>query len=181
MKKRAKQAGSRLVCSSSCSYPLTQASVIPRIDRARRSPMKRICDLLQDKGREIWVLTPDATVYEAIDQMAQKGCGALLVMEGDRLAGIVSERDYARKVILKGKSSRDTHVREIMSYPVICVPQEFSIEQTMALMTEKHVRHLPVVAGQTVVGVISIGDVVRAIIDDKEFYIQQLTTYIASG
>jgi len=143
--------------------------------------MKRICDLLQEKGRAIWALSPDATVYEAIDQMSERGCGALLVMERDELVGIVSERDYARKVILKGKSSRETHVREIMSSPVICAPLDFTVEQTMALMTEKHVRHLPVVNGDTVVGVISIGDVVRAIIDDKEFYIQQLTTYITSG
>ena len=143
--------------------------------------MKRVCDLLQDKGREVWSLTPDATVYEAIDQMAQKGVGALLVMEGELLVGIVSERDYARKVILKGKSSREIEVRDIMSHPVICVPPELTIEQAMALMTEKHVRHLPVVVAETVVGVISIGDVVRGIIDDKEFYIQQLTTYITSG
>jgi len=143
--------------------------------------MKRIYDLLREKGRDIWALEPDATVYEAIDLMAQKGVGALLVIERDRLVGIVSERDYARKVILKGKSSRETSVSEIMSYPVVCVPQDFSIEQTMALMTDKHVRHLPVMAEDTVVGVISIGDVVRAIIDDKEFYIQQLTTYIAGA
>ena len=143
--------------------------------------MKRVCDLLEDKGREIWSLTPDATVYEAIDQMAQKGVGALLVMEGEQLVGIVSERDYARKVILKGKASREIQVREIMSHPVICVPPELTVEQTMALMTDRHVRHLPVVVAETVVGVISIGDVVRGIIEDKEFYIEQLTTYITSG
>ena len=143
--------------------------------------MKRVCDLLRDKGQDIWSLTPDATVYEAIDKMAQKGVGALLVMEGERLVGIVSERDYARKVILKGKASREIQVREIMSHPVICVSPEQTVEQTMALMTDKHVRHLPVVVAETVVGVISIGDVVRSIIDDKEYYIQQLTTYITSG
>jgi len=142
--------------------------------------MKRVCDLLHDKGRIVWSLAPDATVYEAIDQMAQKGVGALLVMEDEQLIGIVSERDYARKVILKGKSSRLIQVREIMSHPVICVPPELTVEQTMALMTEKHVRHLPVVVDQTVVGVISIGDVVRAIIEDRELYIQHLTTYITS-
>ncbi len=143
--------------------------------------MKRVCDLLHEKGRDIWSLTPDATVYEAIDQMAQKGVGALLVMEGEQLVGIVSERDYARKVILKGKASREIQVHEIMTYPVICVSPELTVEQTMALMTEKHVRHLPVVVGETVVGVISIGDVVRSVIEDKEFYIQQLTTYITGG
>ena len=143
--------------------------------------MKRVCDLLDGKGQDIWFLAPDATVYEAIEQMAQKGCGALLVMESNRLVGIISERDYARKVILKGKSSREIEVREIMSYPVICISPELTVEQTMALMTEKHVRHLPVVVDETVVGVISIGDVVRGIIEDKEFYIQQLTSYITAG
>jgi CBS domain-containing protein len=143
--------------------------------------MKRVCDLLHDKGRDVWSLTPDATVYEAIDQMAQKGVGALLVMEGERLVGIVSERDYARKVILKGKASREIEVREIMSQPVICVPPELTVEQTMALMTDKHVRHLPVVVEETVVGVISIGDVVRSVIEEQESYIQQLTMYITSG
>src|SRR5437899_12346987 len=107
--------------------------------------MKRLCDLLNDKGREVWSLSPDATVYEAIDEMAQKGVGALLVMEGKRLVGIVSERDYARKVILKGRASRETQVDEIMSHPVICASLDLTIEQTMALMTEKRVRHLPLV------------------------------------
>ena len=143
--------------------------------------MKQVSDLLNHKGRDVWSLTPDATVYEAIDQMAQKGVGALLVMEDERLVGIVSERDYARKVILKGKSSRETQVREIMSHPVVCARPEFTIEQTMALMTDKHVRHLPVVAEERVVGVISIGDVVRSIIEDKEFDIQQLRNYITSA
>src|SRR5436190_14161237 len=143
--------------------------------------MKRVCDLLHDKGRDVWSLTPDATVYEAIEQMAQKGVGALLVMEGERLVGIISERDYARKVILKGKASREIQVREIMSYPVICVPPELTVEQTMALMTDKRVRHLPVVVEETVVGVISIGDVVRSVIEEQEFYIQQLTMYSTSA
>ena len=142
--------------------------------------MKRVCDLLNDKGGDVWSLSPDATVYEAIDQMSERGVGALLVMEGKRLVGVVSERDYARKVILKGKASRETQVREIMSCPVICISPEATVEQTMALMTDKHVRHLPVIVDETVVGVISIGDVVRGIIEDKEFYIQQLTSYITS-
>jgi len=142
--------------------------------------MKQISDLLNEKGRDVWSLPPDATVYDAIDQMAEKGVGALLVMEGERLVGIVSERDYARKVILKGKASRETVVREIMSNPFVCARPEFTVEQTMSLMTEKRIRHLPVTIGETVVGVISLGDVVRGIIDDKEFHIQQLTKYITT-
>ena len=109
-----------------------------------------------------------------------KNIGAVVVKEAESVVGIFSERDYARKVILKGKASREIQVREIMSHPVICVSPETTVEQTMALMTDKHVRHLPVVVAETVVGVISIGDVVRGIIDDKELYIQQLTTYISS-
>ncbi len=140
--------------------------------------MNKVSDLLKHKGRGIWSLPPDATVYEAIDQMAQKGVGALLVMEGEQLVGIVSERDYARKVILKGKASKETQVREIMSHPVICARPELTVEEAMAIMTDKHVRHLPVVVEEKVVGVISIGDVVRGIIEDKEFHIQQLTNYI---
>jgi CBS domain-containing protein len=143
--------------------------------------MIRICDLLNDKGRAIWSIHPDATVYEAIEQMAEKSVGALLVMEGEQLVGIVSERDYARKVILKGKASRETAVREIMSYPVLSVAPERTIQQTMTLMTEKRIRHLPVLVNERVVGVISIGDVIRSIIEEKEFYIQQLTSYIASA
>ena len=143
--------------------------------------MKRVSDLLNDKGRHIWFLPPDATVYEAIDQMAQKAVGALLVMEDERLVGIVSERDYARKVILQGKSSRETQVREIMSHPVICARPELTIEQTMTLMTDHHVRHLPVMVEERVVGVISIGDVVRSVIHDLRFTVRQLESYIKSG
>ncbi len=143
--------------------------------------MKLVSDLLRVKGGQVWSLTPDATVYEAIDEMAQKAVGALLVMEGERLVGVISERDYARKVILKGKSSRQTQVREIMSHPVIYIRPELTVGQTMALMTEKRVRHLPVMVEKKVVGVISIGDVVRGIIEDQEFEIQQLTGYITGG
>src|SRR5262249_22516740 len=107
--------------------PLTPAPGIHRINCAKAGlSMKRVCDLLADKGRGVWSLAPEDTVYEAIDQMAQKGCGALLVMEGTQLVGIVSERDYARKVILKGKSSRETEVREIMSFPVVCISPDLT-------------------------------------------------------
>ena len=142
--------------------------------------MKLVLHVLNKKGEDVWSLSPDASVYEAIDQMAQKGVGALLVMEGDRLVGIVSERDYARKVILKGKSPRETRVREIMSHPVTCARPQLTVEETMALMTEKRIRHLPVVADEKVIGVISIGDVVQAIIEDNRFEIEQLTNYITS-
>ena len=140
--------------------------------------MKLVSHLLNDKGREVWSLIPAATVYEAIDQMAQRGVGALLVMEGERLVGIVSERDYARKVILLGKLSKEIQVREIMSSLVICARPELTIEEAMALMTDKRVRHLPVVVDEKVVGVISIGDVVRGIVEDNEFHIHELTNYI---
>ena len=142
--------------------------------------MKLVSDLLKKKGQDVWSLSPDASVYEAIDQMAQKGVGALLVMEGERLVGIVSERDYARKVILKGKASRETEVRQIMSHPVICARPQLTVEETMALMTEKRIRHLPVVADEKIVGVVSIGDVVRGIIEDNKFEIEQLTNYISN-
>ncbi len=143
--------------------------------------MKQVTDLLNVKGREVWSLAPDSTVYDAIDLMAHRGIGALLVMEGERLVGIVSERDYARKVVLKGRSSRDTLVREIMTEQVICIRPQLTVEEAMALMTDKRVRHLPVVVDKKVVGVISIGDVVRGIIEDREFEIQQLTNYITGG
>ncbi len=143
--------------------------------------MKKVSQLLRAKGPEIWSLSPDASVYEAIEIMAEKGVGALLVMEGERLAGILSERDYARKVILKSKLSRETPVREIMSHPVVCARPENTIQEAMAIMTDKRIRHLPVAVGEKVVGVISLGDVVRCLIEEDEFEIQQLTNYITGG
>ena len=143
--------------------------------------MKQVSDLLNHKGRDVWSLTSDTTVYDAIDQMAQKEVGALLVMKEGQLIGIVSERDYARKVILKGRASRETMVWEIMSSPVICASPEFTVQQSMSLMTDKRIRHLPVKVGERVVGVISIGDVLRGMMDEKEFEIQQLTKYVTNG
>jgi CBS domain-containing protein len=143
--------------------------------------MKHVSHLLEAKGQPVWFLPPNATVYKAIDQMAQKGIGALLVMEGEHLIGIISERDYVREVILKGKAAQETKIREIMSYPVHCARPELTVERAMALMTERSVRHLPVVVADRVVGVISMGDVVRGIIEDKQCYIQQLTNYVTGS
>ena len=143
--------------------------------------MKSISQLLHAKGREVWSVTPDTSVYDALKLMADKNVGALLVLEANRLVGIFSERDYARKVILKGKASKDTPVKEIMSPDVLFVRPENSIEECMALMTDKRFRHLPVLEGNQVVGVISIGDVVKTIISEQEFTISQLENYITGG
>ncbi len=140
--------------------------------------MVMVSQCLQHKGRTIWSIGPDESVYDALELMAEKDIGALLVMEGDELAGIFSERDYARKVALKGKLSKETPLREIMTSRVVCVHQHQSIEECMALMTEYHVRHLPVLEGEKLVGVISIGDVVKEIISEQKFVIEQLEQYI---
>lgn len=140
--------------------------------------VKTVRHLLQDKGTTVHAVGPEDSVFEAISRMAEHGIGALLVMEGERLVGILSERDYARQVILKGRSSRETKVREIMTEKVVCVRPDRSVEDCMALMTDKRVRHLPVIEGDQVQGVISIGDVVRAVIAERDFHIQQLESYI---
>ena len=143
--------------------------------------MTTISQILRVKGGEIWSVTPDETVFNAIRLMAEKNVGALMVLEGDHMRGIVSERDYARKVILKGKSSKDTHVREIMTSDIITIRPDQSIEECMGLMTMNHIRHLPVVENEKLLGMISIGDVVKAIISEKEFTINQLKNYITGG
>ncbi len=140
--------------------------------------MTTVRSLLQIKGHDIWGIAPDKTVFEALELMAEKDVGALLVLEGDELVGIFSERDYARKVILQGKSSRDTPVRDIMTTRVYYVRADQSIETCMALMTERRIRHLPVFEDDRLIGVISIGDVVKAIIAHQEFLIEQLENYI---
>jgi CBS domain-containing protein len=137
--------------------------------------------VLKEKGDRIWSVPPDAMVYDALTLMAEKNLGAVLVMDGVKIAGIFSERDYARKVILKGKSSRETPVKEVMTQDVLFVRPGHSIEDCMALMTDKRTRHLPVMEGERLVGVISIGDVVKAIISEHEFVIKQLENYIAGG
>ena len=140
--------------------------------------METVKQLLETKGQKIWSITPDASVYEAIEQMNDHGVGALLVMEGEKLTGVISERDYARKTILKGRSSKTTPVRDIMTRKVIYISPKQTLEECMALMTNKRVRHLPVFVGEKLIGIISIGDVLKAIIADKTFIIDQLETYI---
>ena len=140
--------------------------------------MKTVKQLLDNKGHETWSIDADATVYDTVKMMAEKQIGSLLVMEGGRFAGIVSERDYARKVILMDRSSHNTPVRDIMTRRVICTQPDKTIEECMALMTDKHIRHLPVMDGEALVGMISIGDLVKTIIAEQQFMIEQLEHYI---
>jgi CBS domain-containing protein len=142
--------------------------------------MSTVRTLLEGKGRAIYSVEPQAAVLDAIRLMAEHGVGALVVMRGTTLEGIVSERDYARKVILRGRSSADTPVRDIMSAPVLTVTLDTSVQACMQLMTERHVRHLPVVEGARVIGVISIGDLVKAVIAEQRAQIEQLESYIHS-
>jgi CBS domain-containing protein len=142
--------------------------------------MTTVQTLLERKGRAIFSVEPQAAVLDAIRLMAEHHVGALLVMRGATLEGIVSERDYARKVILRGRSSADTPVRDIMSSPVLTVSLDTSVQQCMQLVTDRHVRHLPVLDGTRVVGMISIGDLVKAVIADQQQQIEQLETYIHS-
>jgi len=137
-----------------------------------------LSQLLDSKGHTTHAIAPGASVIDAIRSMAEKHLGALLVMQGQELAGIVSERDYARKVILLGRSSSTTAVREIMSTPVVTLPPESTVDTAMRLMTERRIRHLPVVDAGRVVGVVSIGDLVKCVIDDQRHTIDDLNSYI---
>jgi CBS domain-containing protein len=140
--------------------------------------MKTISQLLQAKGGEIHSITPEARVFDALRLMADKNVGALVVLDNGKLAGIFSERDYARKVILLGKSSHDIPVRDIMTGKVITVHPGQTVEECMALMTEKRIRHLPVTEGERLIGVLSIGDLVKEVIAEQEQTIKQLESYI---
>lgn len=140
--------------------------------------MKNVEQMLEGKGQGLVSIAPDATVFDALTLMAKADVGALVVLEGEKLAGIFSERDYARKVALLGKSSKDTQVREVMTDKVLCVRPDQTVQQCMALMNDKHIRHLPVLDHKKVIGVISVGDVVKETISEQKFIIEQLELYI---
>ena len=139
-----------------------------------------ISSVLRQKGGEVYHISPRHSVYDAIEMMADKHVGALLVIAEGRLLGVISERDYARKVILKGKVSKQTTVSEIMTSPAIHVSPRHTVDECMALMTEKRIRHLPVTERGRVIGVVSIGDLVKAVIEDQQHTIEQLESYIHS-
>ncbi|WP_374500062.1 CBS domain-containing protein [Pseudoxanthomonas sp.] len=142
--------------------------------------MRTVRQLLGSKTPEIFAVAPDASVLDAIKLMAEKGVGAVLAMQGARLCGIVSERDYARKVVLQGRSSSNTPVRDIMTAKVVTVRPDDSVDHCMQVVTEHRIRHLPVAQGEAIVGVISIGDLVKAVIEDQKVELDQLQRYIAS-
>lgn len=139
--------------------------------------MKPVKDVLKEKGNDIWSIAPDASVFDAIDLMARKEVGALLVIEEGKPVGIVSERDYTRKVILKGKSSKDTLIKVIMTSPVICAEADQGVKKCMALMTSKNIRHLPVLEDGELIGVVSLSDLVKTIIAEQESKIRGLEGY----
>lgn len=142
--------------------------------------MKTLLQLCQAKGSQVYSIRPDARVIEALQLMAQKDIGALPVLDGERLVGIMSERDYARKVILLGRSSQDIEVRDIMTTDVVTVDPRRTVEECMSVMTQKRVRHLPIVEGGKLVGLVSIGDLVKEVIAEQEQTIRQLESYIHS-
>jgi CBS domain-containing protein len=135
--------------------------------------------ILESKGHTVWSVSPTDTVLHALSVLAEHEIGAVLVLDGEKLAGVLTERDYARKVVLTGRSSKDSQVRDVMTSHVVCVAPDRSVDECMALMTDKRLRHLPVVDHKRVVGIISIGDLVKATIADQEFTITQLQSYIA--
>jgi CBS-domain-containing membrane protein len=150
-------------------------------DRRKRAVVETVRSVLDCKGGDVWYISPDATVYEALSEMATREVGALPVVIGDRLVGIVSERDYARKVILQARSSKETPVRDIMTPSPATVSPETSVDACLRMMTFKKVRHLPVLDDGKLAGIVSMGDLVAAIISAQAYTIDQLHTYIAGG
>lgn len=142
--------------------------------------MATVRQVLEEKGRTVWTIGPDASVYDAVAQMAEKEIGALPVMQDGRLVGLISERDYARKIILRGRASKDTPVRDIMTTRVVYARPDQTVEECMAVITDQRVRHLPVLEHGRLIGIISIGDLVKTIIAEQQFIIDQLVQYIAS-
>ena len=140
--------------------------------------MRTVRDILKEKGADVWAVPPQSTVYEALQMMAEKNVGALMVMEQDKVVGLISERDYARKIVLKGKFSRDVPVQEIMTRDMVRIGPEEDVEGCMELMTDKRIRHLPVFENEQLIGIVSIGDIVKTIIQHKEEIIKQLENYI---
>ncbi len=143
--------------------------------------MKTIREILNDKGTQVWSIAPNHSVFDALKLMGEKEVGALTVVVDDQLVGVISERDYARKVILKGKTSRETQVHEIMSTRVISTDLDRTVQECLGVMTDKHIRHLPVLEAEELVGIISIGDLVKAIIAEQQFMIEQLEGYITQS
>jgi len=142
--------------------------------------MPSILQVLASKGSHVWSISPDATVFAGLTLMAEKNIGALLIIEDGKPVGIMSERDYARKIILEGRSSRETRIRSIMTTRLVWAHPSDSVEHAMALMTRERIRHLPVVDGDSILGLVSIGDLVKAMIDQQQFTIEQLERYIAT-
>ena len=147
----------------------------------KEAAMNNVSTLLEAKGNDIWSIEPQKTAFKALETMAQRNVGALLVVDNGKLVGIFSERDYARKVILKGKSSKDTTVGELMTQEVFYASPEDTLQECMALMTAKHIRHMPVLKDDQLVGIVTLGDVVKQIISEQRFTIKELEKYISGG
>lgn len=147
----------------------------------KEEPMSAVRDILQTKGNTVWTITPEASVFEALGTMAEKNVGALVVVQNDSVVGIISERDYARKVELKGRNSKELRVRDIMTFNPVFVHPNQSIEECMEIMNKKHIRHLPVLEAQSLIGMITIRDAIKAVITEKEHTIKQLENYITGS
>jgi CBS domain-containing protein len=143
--------------------------------------MARVSDILRGKGSDVLKIDASATVFEALEKIVERNVGSILVTDGDKVVGIMTERDYLRKIAVKGRTSRDTKVSEIMTSPLVYVTPETSVDETMAIMTDRRIRHLPVVENDEVVGILSIGDVVKYQSREQSFQIQYLTEYISGG